>query len=60
MNQKLNDLSRKYNIEFLDYSADRNFNLTDFTVMPDHMNPTGSMKFSKMVNQDLIKKHCFN
>lgn len=60
VNLRLKDLSKKYNVEFLDYSADPNFSLADFTVMPDHMNPIGSKKFSKIINQDLIRKHCSN
>jgi hypothetical protein len=56
MNNGLNELSRKYSIDFLDYSANSNFHLDDFTVLPDHMNPKGSKKFSGMVNRDVIKK----
>ena len=58
MNSRLQELSRKYKIDFLDYSANPNFHLDDFTVMPDHMNVKGSEKFSKMINRDLIQKFC--
>ena len=58
MNQGLSGLSKKYNIEFLDYSADSKFGFDDYTVMPDHMSVKGSEKFSKVINKDLIKKFC--
>ena len=58
MNRGLTELSQKYNIKFLDYSADHNFQLDDFTVMPDHMNVKGSEKFSKIINKDLIQNFC--
>ena len=58
MNGELQELSKKYKIDFLDYSANPNFHLDDFTVMPDHMNVKGSEKFSKIINRDLIQKFC--
>lgn len=58
MNLKIRDLASKNHIQFLDYSDNPKFNAGDFTVLPDHMNPAGSKKFSKMVNQDLIQKYC--
>jgi hypothetical protein len=60
MNDKIRELASKNHIQFLDYSEDRKFNASDFTVLPDHMNPIGSKKFSEIVNQDLIQKYCLN
>ena len=47
--------ARNKGVFFRDYSGDTRFNYTDYTFMVDHMNPTGATKFSKILNQDLVK-----
>jgi hypothetical protein len=56
MNQSLREFSIKHNIKFIDYTEDPRFSLKDFTaIMPDHMNALGAKKFSKILDEDIIK-----
>ena len=56
MNQKLIDFALKHHIKYIDYTDDTRFSLNDFTlIMPDHMNARGAMKFSKILDEEVIK-----
>lgn len=56
MNRKLMEFAIRHHIKFVDYTDDARFSLNDFTlVMPDHMNARGAMKFSKILDKEVIK-----
>ena len=56
MNQSLREFSTRHNIQFVDYSEDPRFSLSDFTtVMPDHLNAVGAKKISNILDEDFIK-----
>ena len=56
MNQKLIDFALKHHIKYIDYTDDTRFSLNDYTsMMPDHMNARGAMKFSKILDEEVIK-----
>ena len=51
----LTDFSQKKKIPYFDYTNDPRFNLDDFTPkMVDHMNEKGAVKFSMILNKDVI------
>lgn len=56
----MTELASKNNIHFIDYSEDNRFNTADFTFMPDHLNPDGAIKFSKILNENYIRGTCKN
>ena len=47
-------LCKKYNMEFWDYARDNNFSQNDF-FNPDHSNKKGARKFTKILNERLLK-----
>ena len=56
MNQSLREFATRHDIEFVDYSEDPRFSLSDFTVvMPDHLNALGARKISNILDEDFIK-----
>lgn len=56
MNRKLTEFAIKHHIKFIDYTDDARFSLNDFTLeMPDHMNARGAMKFSRILDEEVIK-----
>ena len=56
MTQKLMQFAAKHDIEFVDYTKYSYFSLEDFTwEMPDHINALGAMKFSKILDEEVIK-----
>ena len=56
MNRDLREFANRHHIKFVDYTDDSRFSLNDFTaVMPDHMNALGAKKFSKILDEDVIK-----
>jgi hypothetical protein len=56
MNRKLTEFANRHHIKFVDYTGDPRFSLSDFTtVLPDHMNARGAMKFSKILDEEVIK-----
>jgi len=61
MLRKLNELASKNGIGIYDYTNDPRFSLVDYTaVMPDHMNSEGALKFSKIVDQEVIRPRQFH
>lgn len=55
MNNKLSAFANKHHIKFIDYTGDPRFSANDFTwEMPDHMNAQGAMKFSKILDKDVV------
>jgi hypothetical protein len=56
----MTELALKNNIQFIDYSKDQRFYSSDYTFMPDHLNPDGAIKFSKVLNEDYIFNACKN
>ena len=55
---KIQDLADKNAIIFANYSEDKNFHPVDFTVMPDHLNHDGAIKFSETLNRDYLINMC--
>jgi hypothetical protein len=56
MNRKLTEFTIRHHIRFVDYTDDARFSLHDYTpVYPDHMNARGAMKFSKILDEEVIK-----
>jgi hypothetical protein len=56
MNRKLDEFAHRHHIKFVDYTKDPRFSLDDFTwEMVDHMNARGAMKFSKILDEEVIK-----
>jgi len=53
-NSDISVISKKYNIEFWDYSGDSSFIKSDFYDC-DHLNKTGAVKFSRILNLRLVK-----
>jgi hypothetical protein len=55
-NQKLSEFANRHHIKFINYTADARFSSDDFTwEMPDHLNARGAMKFSKILDEEVIK-----
>lgn len=55
MNRTLVEFADKHQIKFCDYTKDPRFSIEDFTwEMPDHMNALGAMKFSRILDKDVI------
>ena len=50
----IQNLCKRYNCEFHDYSNDKRFVQTDF-YDPIHMNATGAQKFSSILNEEILK-----
>jgi hypothetical protein len=57
---KIQDFADKKVVIFADYSKNKLFTTEDFTVMPDHLNHDGAIKFSELLNVDYLKKLCSN
>ena len=58
MSRKLTEFATKHHLKFVDYTKDPRFSIDDFTwEMPDHMNARGAMKFSKILDEEVIKAH---
>jgi len=56
MNRKLTEFANRHHIKFVDYTHDARFSLNDFTwEMPDHINARGAMKFSRILDEEVIK-----
>lgn len=56
MNRKLSDFANRHHIKFVDYTNDARFSSNDFTwEMPDHINARGAMKFSKILDEEIIR-----
>jgi len=56
MNRKLTEFANRHHIKFVDYTGDARFSSNDFTwEMPDHINGRGAMKFSKILDEELIQ-----
>lgn len=56
MNRKLTEFAIRHHIKFVDYTDDRRFSLHDYTqTMPDHLNTHGAIKFSKILDEEVIK-----
>lgn len=56
MNQKLTKFALRHHIKYIDYTNDVRFSLDDFTsIMSDHMNAHGAAKFSKILDEEVIK-----
>ena len=56
MNRKLMEFTSRHHIKFINFSDDTRFSSNDFTLlMPDHMNARGAMKFSKILDEEVIK-----
>lgn len=49
----MTQLASKNNILFINYSQDRIFNSSDYTFMPDHLNPAGAKKFSAIFDEEI-------
>lgn len=54
----MTQLASKNNIPFIDYSQDQRFNSSDYTFMPDHLNPDGAKKFSAIFDEEILKSKC--
>ena len=53
---ELVEFANKHHIKFCDYTKDSRFSIEDFTwEMPDHMNALGAMKFSRILDEDVVK-----
>jgi hypothetical protein len=48
-------LCEKYDASYFDYFKDQRFNINDF-FDNDHLNSTGSIKFSKIINKEILNK----
>ncbi len=56
MNRKLVEFANRHHIKFIDYTGDTRFSSNDFTwEMPDHINGQGAIKFSKILDEEVIK-----
>jgi hypothetical protein len=56
MTRILREFAVRHHIKFIDYTEDTRFSLKDYTaIMPDHMNALGAKKFSKILDEDIIK-----
>jgi hypothetical protein len=52
--QKLQALADKYHLKYRDYTDDPRFSLDDYTFYVDHLNAKGAVKFSKILDEELI------
>jgi hypothetical protein len=52
--QKLQALAEKYNLKYRDYTDDPRFSLDDYISSVDHLNTKGAVKFSKILDEELI------
>ncbi len=56
MNRKFTEFVIRHHIKYIDYTHDARFSLSDFTwEMPDHINARGTMKFGKILDDEVIK-----
>jgi hypothetical protein len=55
MLDNINFLSSRYNVPYYNYFKDPRFNASDFLDI-DHLNPTGAIKFTKILNQEVVRK----
>ena len=53
--QKLEEIQKKYGIEYYNYLKHSRFVKEDFKDN-DHLNPKGAEKFSKIVDMEILKK----
>jgi hypothetical protein len=52
--QKLQVLAEKYHLRYRDYTDDPRFSLDDYISSVDHLNTKGAVKFSKILDEELI------
>jgi hypothetical protein len=56
MQETIRGLSDKYQIEYFNYMFDRRFSTPDF-FNSDHLNPQGAEKFSRILDEDIIRRY---
>ena len=56
MQETIKQLSEKHKIEYFNYMLDPRFKDTDF-IDSDHLNKVGAEKFTKIINQEIIRKY---
>lgn len=59
MQEGIEYLRHKYGIEYFNYMYDQRFVAEDF-LDADHLNARGAEKFSKIINDDFVKRYIYN
>jgi hypothetical protein len=56
MQEHIGRLCEKYDLRYFNYMYDQRFSTEDYA-NSDHLNPAGAEKFSKVINEDILKKY---
>jgi len=56
MRESLERFAKQEGVSFYDYAGDTRFSTEDFTFMVDHMNPIGAEKFTRILDNDFVRK----